>query len=100
MSIIEHYSTIITENNGLNESEILSLIQSSYDGLKLHILGKLNSFNNNFKFNIIKDGLDNFEKVQSRYLNDIIYDIVKSIVLQYRAELLLAPLDYKRLTTK
>jgi len=82
MSIIEHYSTIITENNGLNESEILSLIQSSYDGLKLHIL----------------DGLDNFEKVQSRYLNDIIYDIVKSIVLQYRAELLLAPLDYKRLT--
>lgn len=100
MSIIEHYSTIITENNGLNESEILSLIQSSYDGLKLHILGKFNSFNNNFKFNIIKDGLDNFEKVQSRYLNDIIYDIVKSIVLQYRAELLLAPLDYKRLTTK
>ena len=46
MSIIEHYSTIITENNGLNESEILSLIQSSYDGLKLHILGiNFNNFN-------------------------------------------------------
>jgi len=81
-SVISHYSTIITENNGLNETEILSLIKCSYDGLKLHLL----------------DGLDNFEKVQSRYLNDIIYDIVKSIVLQYRAELLFDPLDYKRLT--
>ena len=47
-----------------------------------------------------EDCLDNFEKVQSRYLNDIIYDIVKSIVLQYRAELLFDTLDYKRLTAK
>ena len=48
----------------------------------------------------IKDGLDNFDKIQVRYLNDLIFDIVKSIVIKSRDLILFDPLDFKKLTEK
>ena len=47
-----------------------------------------------------KDGLDNFDKIQVRYLNDLIFDIVKSIVIKSRDLIMFDPLDFKKLTEK
>lgn len=80
-AIEEHFSPIIV--SGLNEVEILGVIQANYDDLKLRIL----------------DGLDNFDKIQVRYLNDLIFDIVKSIVIKSRDLIIFEPLDFKKLTS-
>ena len=50
--------------------------------------------------NAKKDGLDNFDKIQVRYLNDLIFDIVKSIVIKSRDLIMFDPLDFKKLTEK
>lgn len=81
-AIQDHFSPIII--GGLNETEILLIIQSNYDDLKLRIL----------------DGLDNFDKIQVRYLNDLIFDIVKNIVIQSRDLIMFEAIDFKKLTEK